>query len=67
MIAVAVVACRRAEVAAIEQCTAMHAGLEFLQLACRQRFAVRSQVARHVLVVGVAAAAGVGDPLRVHR
>jgi len=66
VVAVAGVACGRAEVTAHEQCSPMHAVAIFGELRGRERRAVRARKSGHSLRIGMARAACFRDALRVH-
>src|SRR5450755_2791918 len=66
VIAVAGIACRRAQVAALKQRTAMHTVAIFCQLSGRQRGTVRTCEPGHDCGVGVARPASFGHALGIH-
>ena len=66
VVAVAGVACGRAEVTAHEQCASMHAIAIFGELRCRERRAIRAREARHDFGIGMTRATCLWHTLRVH-
>ena len=66
VVAVAGVACGRAQVTAHEQCASMHAVSIFGELGYREWRAIRARKSGHSLRIGMAGATCFGYALRVH-